>query len=162
MDIELIIPPVITNQEYIEFSCLIPFLLKEIKEQYNFSDTPSDTHSDTPKRKKQERKSIEIYRLKNKAAVKNWREEKKLFKKLLEEKIIQFKKQYKSLTGKEFYMNPFEIDIELEDKFQVDPSLSRRERCNISTRKCRYIQKMHTIYLEKELKLLQKEIVKLS
>ena len=152
MDYELLVN-YITFQEQLEFDCLIPSLLKEIKQIKCDKITPVNKE-----KKKYERKSIEKYRLKNKISSRNCRKDKKLFKELLEEKVIKFREDYTRLTGKKFNMPPIKTDI----LFPIDSNLSKKERIVISARKCRYNKKLYITHLENEVKLLQREIIKLT
>ncbi len=147
----------ITYRERLEFGCLIPSLLEEIKNEKPTHNIVKRNTYIKPKEKKT-KQSLEERKQKNLIAAKNCRKQKKIFKKLLEEKVIQFREKYEDLTGKKYVIPELKSDID----FKIYPGLSRKERNRIIARKCRYNKKMRIIYLEKELKQLQREVTKLS
>ncbi len=145
----------ITYRELLEFGCLIPSLLEEIK---NEKPTYKIVKKNIKPKEKRAKQSLEERKQKNLIAAKNCRIHKKIFKELLEEKVIQFREKYEHLTGKKYVIPEFES----ENDFTLYPGLSKKERNCIIARKCRYNKKMRIIYLEKELKQLQREVTKLS
>jgi hypothetical protein len=141
----------ITFQEELEFGCLIPSLLEKIKKH------PQEIKK-IKLTKTYNKRSSEERRSKNTNCVKNNRRQKKIFEKLLEEKAVQFRKKYKSLTGHKYIMD----DVKPYVDFTVYPNMSKKDRANMSVRKSRYNKKIYIENLEEEVKKLQKEIIKLT